>query len=300
MLSRATAAPAASLGLKAEIRFVDIGQGDGVVMRIGDKIIVSDTGEFHYTALEKALKEGAKATRIDVLILSHAHSDHARDAAKLLKEWDVGEVVMNHSLWWDGPKANRAVMKAIREEPNLERTYPVAGKKYDWGGAEWRFAHPRSNEFLDADSGAAGNSSLVYLLRINGVTALFTGDITTPVANRLADPLRETLKGDRVDLFLMTHHGANSSSSEKLNKVIRPSWVVISAGQANKHHHPLKAAVDRLKAVKGTTIWCTPTNGSVTARISSTGRLTWTASGPLKVPWWSGRDEIQHGNCNEL
>ena len=129
---------------------------------------------------------------------------------------------------------------------------------------------------------------------------MFTGDIETPVGNRLAESLKQELDGERVDIFLMTHHGANTSSSDKLNRAIRPSWVVISAGQGNRHHHPKKAAVDRLKAVKGATIWCTPTNGTVTARISSAGDLTWRATGPLKVPWWSGRDEIQHGSCNEL
>jgi competence protein ComEC len=300
MLSRATVAPAATSGPKAEIRFVDIGQGDGVVMRIGGKIIVSDTGEFHYAALEKALKDDLKATRIDVLILTHAHSDHARDAARLLKEWEVGRVVMNRSLWWDGPAANKAVTAAIRAEPNLKRTYPVAGRKYKWGDAEWLFAHPRSDEFLEASSGAAGNSSLVYLLRVNGVTALFTGDIETPVADRLAETLKPVLDGERVDIFLMTHHGADRSASVKLNKVIRPSWVVISAGQANKHRHPRELAVGGLKAVKGASIWCTPTNGTVTARISSAGTLTWKATGPLKVAWWSGRDRLQHGKCNEL
>jgi competence protein ComEC len=98
----------------------------------------------------------------------------------------------------------------------------------------------------------------------------------------------------------MTHHGANSSSSEKLDKAIRPWWVVISAGKGNRHHHPQKKAVNRLKAVKGATIWCTPTNGTVTVKINSAGTLAWTASGALKAPWWSGHDKVQHGKCNEF
>lgn len=126
------------------------------------------------------------------------------------------------------------------------------------------------------------------------------GDVKTAVGNRIAGELPSVLKGERVDVFLMTHHGADTSSADNLNKVIRPWWVVISAGQGNQYHHPLKEAVKRLKAIEGTTIWCTPTNGTVTARISSAGTLTWTATGPLKVAWWSGRDKVQHGKCNEL
>jgi competence protein ComEC len=298
LLSRAPVAPAATPALTAEIRFVDVGQGDGVVMRIGNKIIVSDTGELRYPVLKKALKEDLKATRIDVLILSHAHSDHAKSAARLLREWKVGRVVMNESLWWNGPDTNKAVMKAIRDEPNLTRIHPVAGKKYDWGGAEWTFAHPRSGELLGFSSGAAGSASLVYLLRVNGVTALFTGDITEQVGNRLAEPLKQELEGERVDIFLMTHHGATSSSSETLNKAVRPRSVVISAGARNQFDHPLAGAVNSLKAIPVARIWCTPANGTVTARINAAGRLSWASEKLAGKPWWSGG--VRRGACNKL
>jgi competence protein ComEC len=98
----------------------------------------------------------------------------------------------------------------------------------------------------------------------------------------------------------MTHHGANSSSTKKLDQAIRPWWVVISAGDRNKYHHPQKTAVNRFKAIDGVTIWCTLINGTVTARINAAGDLAWTASGTLKAPWWSGYDRVQHGKCNEF
>ena len=297
LLARAPAAPAATPALTAEIRFVDVGQGDGVVIRIGDKIIVSDTGEFRYPVLAKALND-LKATRIDVLILSHAHSDHAKNAAQLLREWKVGRVVMNRSLWWGGPATNKAVVDAIDDEPNITRTYPVAGKKYDWGGAEWTFAHPRSGEFLSASSGAAGNSSLVYLLRVNGVTALFTGDIPESVGNRLAEPLKQELGGDRLDIFLMTHHGATTSSSDALDRAVRPRSVVISAGAGNQWDHPLAAAVNRFKSIPVTRIWCTPANGTVTAKINAAGGVRWTSEKLANKPWWSGG--VRRGLCNKI
>lgn len=121
-------------------------------MRIGGKIIVSDTGESRYGVLEDALREGLKAKRIDVLILGHAHDDHARNAAELLRKWQVGRVVMNESLWWEGTASNRAVRTALREEPKLERSFPDAGQSFDWGGAEWIFVNPPAGEFLDASS----------------------------------------------------------------------------------------------------------------------------------------------------
>ena len=76
----------------AKIIFVNVGQGDAVVMRIGGKIIVSDTGQYDYDVLDAALRDsdGLAAKRIDVLILGHAHDDHSRNAAELLRKWEVG------------------------------------------------------------------------------------------------------------------------------------------------------------------------------------------------------------------
>ena len=282
-----------SAALPAKIIYVNVGQGDGVVMRIGDKIIVSDTGELRYENLVEALKDGVKAKRIDVLILSHAHDDHARNAARLLREWSVGRVVMNQSLYWEGTTANRATSAAIRAEPNVKRTFPVAGRTYDWGGAEWIFAHPRTNEFLDSDSGVAGNSSLVYLLRVNGVTAVFTGDIEETVSKRVATILDPALDKP-ADIFLATHHGSAKGSIKELLDVVKPRWIVLSAGK-NGHGHPAPSAVTRLKKT-GASIWCTDeeANGSVTASISAVGTLTWLKSRQV-APWWSHKTTDRPG-----
>ena len=44
--------------MPAKIIFVNIGQGDAVVMRIGGKIIVSDTGQHDYEVLERRFGTG--------------------------------------------------------------------------------------------------------------------------------------------------------------------------------------------------------------------------------------------------
>ena len=60
----------AAFASTAQISFVDVGQGDGVVMRIGSKIVVSDAGQFKYENIDAALHSlGAK--QVDVAILSH-------------------------------------------------------------------------------------------------------------------------------------------------------------------------------------------------------------------------------------
>lgn len=289
----AHATPSETAALPAKIVFVNVGQGDGVVMKVGGKVIVSDTGEHRYDVLDDALEKGLRAKRIDVLILGHAHDDHAKNAARLLREWEVREVVMNESLWWDGTDANRAVKAALRDERNLKRTHPHAGQRFDWGGAEWIFLNPPRGEFLAPSSKVAGNASLAYVLRVNGVSALFTGDIERRVAKRVATMLDPEVD-EPVDIFLATHHGSKEGSIDELLDVIRPRWAVLSTG-VNKHRHPSVDAIARLKRI-GASIWCTERNGSVTARISANGRLSWRSS-IQAAPWWSAKSRKHTGTC---
>jgi ABC-type oligopeptide transport system ATPase subunit len=89
--------------------------------------------------------------------------------------------------------------------------------------------------------GPSGSGKTTVLRLIAGLETPSGGDIY--------------IDGKRVNVLLMTHHGANSSSSKRLDQLIRPWWVVISAGRDNNYHHPQKSAVNRLKAIDGATIW---------------------------------------------
>ena len=87
----------------AKIVYVNVGQGDGVVMRIGGKIIVSDTGEQFPEHVDETLR-ALKAKQIDVAILSHAHEDHVKNTFRLIRDfgWTIKLVVMSDSAWWEG------------------------------------------------------------------------------------------------------------------------------------------------------------------------------------------------------
>jgi competence protein ComEC len=287
--SAAERAPAAE---PAKIVFVNVGQGDGVVMRLGRTIVVSDVGEQKAKNVDEVLR-AVDAKRIDVAILSHPHDDHVRNLIALVEDydWEIERVVLSDSAWWFGTKTNRRIRELLRER-DVPVEFADRGDRFDWGGGEWLILNPPQAQFTGGSTEAA-NASIGYLLTFNGVRALFTGDVEARVAKRIAGELKQVLR-DPVDIFLATHHGSREGSVAELLSVTRPRWAVVSAGP-NAFDHPRPESVARLKAI-GATIWCTDVNGSVTARISARGRLTWRAS--LQVaPWWSGRDQQQNGTC---
>jgi competence protein ComEC len=273
----------------AKISFVDVGQGDGVVMRIGTKIVVSDAGQFKYENIDAALHAlGAK--QVDVAILSHPHSDHNTDFLSLFDEWKVKKAVMSESAYWHGDTVNKAVLAAIKHE-GLTPTIVHAGQTFGWGGASWLILNPEEGLFTGGANEAA-DSSVAYLLRVNGAAVLFTGDIDTSVSKDLAVRL-PTLDG-RLDVFLVTHHGSRYATPKALLDVARPHYAVLSTGP-NHFGHPTPETIARLKEVPST-IWCTAVNGTITAAISSSGQITWSATGQ-KTPWWSATTKQETGSC---
>ena len=278
----------------AKIVYVNVGQGDGVVMRIGGKIIISDTGEQFPANVDETLR-ALKAKQIDVAILSHAHEDHVKNTISLIRDfgWTIKLVVMSDSAWWEGTGTNRELIDLLREK-KVPRVIATRGQTYDWGGASWRILNPPVHEFTGGASQAA-NASVAYLLTVNGVQALFTGDVEPKVGRRIAVELKPLLPRP-VDIFLATHHGSKFGSVSELLDAIHPHWAVISAGAHNAFDHPAPETVSRLKA-SGASIWCTDTNGSITARISAAGSLSWRTS-LQPAPWWSGRDQHENGTCN--
>ena len=279
-------------GVPATIVFVNVSQGDGVVMKIGGKIIVSDTGEYRLRTVQATLRS-LKANRIDVLILTHPHEDHVKNAIALLARWDVDLAVLSRSNWWRGTKTNRRLTAALRAEAGMELRYAHAGDEFDWGGADWTFLNPRKEDRI-AGSEEAANASLVYLLNVNGISALFTGDIEPDVAERVSRIIDPVVRDRPIDIFLATHHGSREGSIRELLDVIRPRWAVLSTGR-NGYGHPSEEAIRRLRA-EGASIWCTAVNGSITARITVTGELSWRAS-KQPAPWWSAKAETKTGRC---
>jgi competence protein ComEC len=284
---------AADANRPARIVFVDVGQGDAVVMRLGSTVVVSDAGEFHLDRVEDALRALGRTRTIDVVVLSHPHDDHVRNAIGLLERgWRFRSVLLTESGHWRGTATNRELM-GLLAEAEVPLRFLTAGDTFTWGGATVDILNPPAGRF-DGGSNQAANVSAAYLLEVNGVTALFTGDVEPNVSKELALDLRARLDGP-VDIFLATHHGSKHGSTQELLDVIRPRWAVVSAGAGNRFGHPAADALARLEA-SGASLWCTDTNGSTTARISRTGRLTWRSS-RQRAPFWSGRDSVRNGRC---
>jgi competence protein ComEC len=288
---RSTSAPAVQTTSASEIQFVDVGQGDGVVMRIGGKVVVSDAGQFNVQSVDSALR-AIGATAIDFAILSHPHSDHVKNFIALIKidRWKIRTAVLSHSAYWTETSTNRGVIADLTAS-GATLDYVSAGDELSLGSAKIVILSPPAGKYagpLDAP-----NSSVVYALRAGKLTALFTGDIGPKVAKAVAAAWKQR-HFPRAVVYLATHHGSAQGSTADLLAAIKPKWAILSTG-SNQFGHPTEAAIKRLEA-SGASIWCTDANGTITARLSSGGSITWLAS-KQPIPWWSAATKTETGKC---
>jgi competence protein ComEC len=292
----ASAAPQRSAARPAaEIVFVDVGAGDGVVIRVGGAVVVSDIGEqnipFLYKALDKALaKTGSR--EIEAIILSHAHDDHVKNFALLLKsgKYTVKQALLSRNAHWSATDANRAVMKAIRDH-RVPFTYVRTEQVFRFGGAKWTILNPSPGSFTKHHQ--VSNSSVAYVLEVNGKRFLFTGDIET-AGERAVVSEWQRLELGPVDVLLATHHGSKYASHEFFLDAVKPKSAVISVNRG--HGHPDPEAIHRLRDA-GAAIWCTAWNGTVTATVPAGAGKVRLRSSENSAPWWLRGEHRSRGAC---
>ena len=292
----ASAAPQrSSAPSAAEIVFVDVGAGDGVVIRVGGAVVVSDIGErnipFIYEAIDEALaKTGTR--EIEAIIVSHAHDDHVKNFALLLEsgKYKIKRALLSRNAHWSATAANRAVMKAIRRH-HVPLKYVRTGQVFRFGGAKWTILNPSPGAFRKHHQ--VSNSSVAYALEVNGKRFLFTGDIEM-AGERAVVSEWQRLELGSADVLLATHHGSQYASHKFFLDAVKPKSAVISVNRG--HGHPDPEAIHRLRDA-GAAIWCTAWNGTVTATVPAGAAKVRLRSSENSAPWWLRGERHSRGAC---
>jgi competence protein ComEC len=261
---------ARALSTTVRATFLDVGQGDACVIELpqGHVMIVDGGGSFDPTfdpgqqVLAPFLwRRGIR--RVDLIVLSHPHPDHANGLPFIVDHFPVGEV------WTNGQETTQpgtlALLAAARRHGvPLPAPHPIA-----IGGARVRPLGPRDSDGKIATDVARGenDNSLVIDLSWRGRTILFTGDLEAEGEAELArhGPLD-------ADVVKVPHHGSKTSSTAALVAATRPSLAVISVGEHNRWHFPNAAVVARWAAA-GARVLRTDRDGGVTVSIDGKGRV---------------------------
>ena len=240
------------------LHFLDVGQGDGAVLRTpGGRWIVIDAGP----ASERGdagrrvvapflQRQGVRA--LAAIIVSHAHADHLGGIPALIDRFPVGMVVEPGAPVADPVYA--AFLGAL-DRDSIAWHPARAGERFALDGVTFTVLHPAADW---AEWGEDVNEdSVVLLVEYGEFQALFTGDAGFPAEASLRGKLR------RVDILKVGHHGSRGSSGEELLDSLRPRVAVISVGR-NDYGHPAPETLARLGA-RQVPVLRTDRDGAITA-----------------------------------
>jgi competence protein ComEC len=239
-------APAPPAGLR--ITFLDVGQGDSILLQVGDGAVLVDEGPPEADVAGQLEDLGVE--RLEAIVLTHPERDHVGGAADVLSGTDVGALVdPGIPASSEDEDAALAVARAGRVPVVLAR----AGRSFRLGGLRLRVLWPRS----DPVPGGNPNDSAVVLLASYGqVDALLTADAEGNVTLPIRPPPVEILK--------VAHHGSDDLFLPELLDLLRPSVAVVSVGRSNTYGHPTPATMAALAEVPGLAVYRTDRDGRVT------------------------------------
>jgi competence protein ComEC len=244
-----------------ELAMIDVGQGDSILLRDGDRAILVDGGGSRggdiggRTLLPALLGEGV--SRLDALVMTHPDNDHCGGLVDIAAYLPVREVWM--APGWD----HHGCAGRLLDLPGVRTRLLSRGNRLTLG--RWRLTalHPAAD-----DDGPVNERSLVLLAEANGRRALLTGDVERGAERELAECCAREL---RADLLKVAHHGSRTSSTETFLDAVAPRLALISVGVANVYHHPSPEVVERLG--DRSRVLRTDRSGEILVRFGADGRL---------------------------
>ena len=261
-----------------EVTAIDVGQGDSIFVAgpNGATMLVDAGGPVG------GVTEAAEATsrfdigeevvspylwsrrlrRLDVVVLSHAHSDHMGGMPAVMRNFRPREL-------WVGIDPNSDAYRSLLSEAK-DLGIPVhhfcAGDQLAWGGTQVTILAPEAGYSNPHEP--VNDDSLVLRLQYGRASVLLEGDAE-------GSSERAMLAHGRVGavtLLKVGHHGSRTSTTQDFFDAAHPQDAVVSVGRGNTFGHPRYEVVDRL-ARAGTKLYRTDEFGLTTFLLGRDGGI---------------------------
>lgn len=234
-----------------EIIFLDVGEGDAILISQGAYQVVIDGGRDGRDLLYRLGRHVPFwDRRIEVVITTHPDADHIGGLVTLMRSYRIGQVLTT------GAESDTDIARLFREA--ADRSAPGRQEKIFRGttirlpeGGELSVEYPLVP--VDGMPENTNASSLVMRFAYGETSFLLTGDL----------PREEAALPDErpATVLKVSHHGSKYSTSDAFLDLVQPKEAVISVGK-NMYGHPGAEVLERL-ARRGIAIHRTDLDGDI-------------------------------------
>jgi beta-lactamase superfamily II metal-dependent hydrolase len=235
------------------IHFIDVGQGDGIVIVTpGGKAVLVDSGALNKCAKPVNYIKNLKLAEFSHIISSHYHSDHIGCTAAILLEVPIAAdgFAFDRGGSYSSNNYNDyvAAVGAHRKTADTD-----AGILLDDGSVRIEIAALNGNGISTTNE---NDLSVAAVLRFGSFDLSLAGDLSgfntgsyddieTSVAPRVG----------RVELYKVNHHCSQYSSNTTWLDTLMPKAAIIMVGDGNTYGHPDADCLARLHARGIETYW---------------------------------------------
>lgn len=246
------------------VMMIDVGQGDSILLHMGNNTTLIDTGgKISYQKekwQERKSKDLTDSTiipllksqgirKINNLIITHGDYDHMGEAINLVNNFKVKKVIFNCGEFNDLEK------ELIKVLDKKKIKYYSCIKKLNIDNNKLYFLQTKEYENEN------DNSNVIYT-ELDGYKFMFMGDAGVEKEKDILDKYNIS----DIDVLKVGHHGSKTSSDKKFIDEIKPKYSIISVGKNNRYGHPNKEVLDTLNDSK---IYRTDQDGSIMFKIKN-------------------------------
>jgi competence protein ComEC len=225
---------------KLRVSFLDVGQGEAILIQKGSQQVLVDGGPSPQAlALELGERMPFWDRTIEMVVLSHPHADHLTGLVEVLQRYRVEQVLYPESDY-DSPLCQQWL--ELIGEKDIECTIARAGQEINLGdGVKIAVLNPSVSPLTGTNSDV-NNNSVVLSLSAGRVSFLLTGDIEREAEFELI------ARGSNLSVTVLKvgHSGSKTSTTAEFLAEVSPGVAVISVGE-NSFGHPSGEVIDRLE-----------------------------------------------------
>ncbi len=272
-----------------EVTAIDVGQGDSLLAigPDGRTMLIDAGGPVGARGVSEVVSNfdvgeevvspylwTRRLRRLDVLVLTHAHTDHMGGMPAVLENFHPREL-------WVGIDPRSPLYDALLRKAaalGIPVRHLRAGDAAGWGAVQVSVLGPAAGY---SNAGPPKNDdSMVLEMRLGKASVLLEGDAERPSEEAMV----AAGKLHPVTLLKVGHHGSRTSSNPDFLAAVRPHDAVVSVGRRNTFGHPRAEVIERF-AAEGTHLFRTDEFGLTSFLLGPDGTIRETV-GSSPLPSW--------------
>ena len=250
-----TSSATAQASTNVTIKFIDVGQGEAILIALPEKTMLIDAGPTGSAPKIAQVLQELGRDKIDYLVATHPDEDHIGGMADVISSTQIGTIYAPNKT--NNTATYRKFLTAIQNN-NLQINLAEAGTIIDQTDAyKLEILWPTK----DANFPDTNDYSIIIKLTVGNKTFLFTGDAPTSA-------ILDSNPG-HIDVLKLSHHGSRTGTTEVLIHKLSPTYAVLSYAVDNSYGHPMQSVLNALHK-HSVEVWGTGANGTITITCDGT------------------------------